>query len=289
MKIVDAHHHLWDLSANYYPWLTDQIGPRICGDYTEIRKNYLVSDYLADIDGLNVVKSVHVQAEHDPSDPVRETRWLESVADDPASRSLPSAIVAYADLLDPDAERTIAAHVQFQRVRGIRQSLHHHERDALSSPVWRSNLRLLERYRLSFDLFVRPDQVDGAVDVLDSNPGVLFILGHAGMPDRREDADLSGWRRALQRLSRCPNLVVKISGLGMFDRAWTVDRIRPIVLDTIDAFGPERCMFGSNFPVDGMMSSYARLWEAFARSTEGLSPRERALLFHDNAVRCYRL
>ena len=166
---------------------------------------------------------------------------------------------------------------------------HHHGRDALNSPVWRSNLRLLERYRLSFDLFVRPDQAASAVDVLDSTPGVLFILGHAGMPDRREDADLSRWRRALQLLSRCPNLVVKISGLGMFDRAWTVDRIRPIVLDTIDAFGPERCMFGSNFPVDRMMSSYARLWEAFARSTEGSSPRERALLFHDNAVRYYRL
>ena len=97
--IVDAHHHLWDLRANYYPWLSDRIGPRMYGDYASVRRDYLVQDFRADIGTLPVRKSVHVPAEHDARDPVRETRWLQAVAGAPGSGGYPHAIVAYADLL----------------------------------------------------------------------------------------------------------------------------------------------------------------------------------------------
>jgi hypothetical protein len=163
MKIVDAHHHLWDLQSNYYPWLTDQITRRACGDYAAIRRDYLIGDYRRDIDELEVVTSVHTQAEHDPSDPVRETRWLQSIADDRnKSAGLPQGIVAYADLSVPDVKRTLEAHLNFANMRGIRQSLNgilndaHANKDLLHDQIWRSNLALVGRLGLSFDLQLYP-------------------------------------------------------------------------------------------------------------------------------------
>jgi predicted TIM-barrel fold metal-dependent hydrolase len=93
----------------------------------------------------------------------------------------------------------------------------------------------------------------------------------------------------MRALAECPNVCAKISGLGMFDRQWTVESLRPFVLDTIDFFGPARCLFASNFPVDSMMSSYRRLWEAYATITAGFSDDERRQLFAGNAQRIYRL
>lgn len=93
----------------------------------------------------------------------------------------------------------------------------------------------------------------------------------------------------MRALAACPNVAVKISGLGMVDHRWTVDSIRPFVLETIDMFGTGRCLFASNFPVDRLFSDYARLWRAYDALTADLSAAERTALFHDNAVRVYRL
>ncbi len=107
LPVVDTHHHLWDLSANCYPWLTYRITTRVCGEYSAIRKNYLLEDFFDDADAVNLVKSIHVQAEHDHADPVRETRWLQEIADSPVSRGFPHGIIAFADLsrLDVEADR----------------------------------------------------------------------------------------------------------------------------------------------------------------------------------------
>lgn len=96
-------------------------------------------------------------------------------------------------------------------------------------------------------------------------------------------------RSEIQALAEFENVSVKISGLGMFDRNWTVDTIQPFVMQTIEVFGVERCMFGSNFPVDGMMSSYSRLWAAYSEITAGFSENERSALFCTNAERIYRI
>ena len=90
-------------------------------------------------------------------------------------------------------------------------------------------------------------------------------------------------------MAELPNLCVKISGLGMLYRNWTVDTIRPFILYTIEVFGVQRCMFGSNFPVDGMMSSYSQLWSAYSEITHGFSENERYALFCDNAQQIYRI
>jgi predicted TIM-barrel fold metal-dependent hydrolase len=109
------------------------------------------------------------------------------------------------------------------------------------------------------------------------------------MPVDRTPAEIDGWKKGMKLLASASNVSCKISGLGMADWKWTVDSIRPFVLDAIDAFGVERCMFASNFPVDKLFSSYDAVFDAFKAMTNDFSDSERRALFHDNAERVYRL
>jgi predicted TIM-barrel fold metal-dependent hydrolase len=294
MYKVDTHFHIWDLTENYYPWLTDKVQPRVIGEYSAIRKNYLIEDFLRDIGDTGVTKAVHIQAEHDPSDPVRETRWVQKVADAAGSRGIPQAIVAYADLGATNAAEILEGHCECKNMRGIRQSLIQHKldpnaKDPRESELWAQNFKLLERLNLSFDIqLFHPDMSFGA-DLIGANPNVKFILTHTGLPMETTPEYLESWRTGMKLLAQRPNLDVKISGFGFLDRQWTTESIRPIVLETIDIFGVDRCMFASNFPVDRMGGEYAAFWSAFDTITGGFSEDERAKLFHGNAERAYRI
>ncbi len=287
MGYVDAHFHIWDLGANYYPWLTDKIvTDHVAGDYAGIRKNYLISDFLADSAGSGVTKGVHIQAEHDPCDPTRETRWLQSVANDPASRGFPHAIVAQGALGRSDAEQRLAEHCAFPNMRGVRQIL---PPGFLEHPTFRENLRLLARDRLSFDLRIRHPQMSDAAALASAHPDVSFIVTHAGYRVSQEPDFVAAWRTGMKALAERENVAVKISGFGFVDRRWTVDTIRPIVLETIDCFGPGRCMFASDFPVDKLARGYRAYWSAYETVTEGFSSAERHAMFASNAERLYRI
>jgi predicted TIM-barrel fold metal-dependent hydrolase len=296
LPIIDTHHHLWDLGANYYPWLTDRITTRVCGEYSAIRKNYLLRDFLKDAADVNLVKSIHVQAEHDHTDPLRETRWLQMVADSPGSMGFPHGIIAYADLSRSDVETIIEAHCRYPNVRGIRQMLHecmvdplNSKRSLIENSSWRKNISLLKKYGLSFDLQVYPQQMVEARKLVKQNQDLQFILCHTGQPSKCDEDSLKTWRTGMRALAELQNVCVKISGLGMFNREWTVGTIRPFVLDAIEVFDVKRCMFGSNFPVDGMMSSYSRLWSAYNEITINFSDNERHALFCGNAERIFRI
>ncbi|SLN75619.1 amidohydrolase family protein [Oceanibacterium hippocampi] len=297
IPFVDPHHHLWDVERNRYPWLQDVDHDRGWGDWSALRRNYLAADFMADADGLELVKSVHVQANYDPSDPVGETRWLHEIAADPAARGIPHGIVAFADLSAPDAARTLDAHLEWPRVRGIRQVLNRHPdpklnrapRDFLGDPRWRDNLGLLAGRGLSFDAQVYHHQMKDLAELARRYPDLAIVLDHAGMPAERDPENLEGWRQAMARLAEAPNVVVKLSGFGMVDLTWTPDSIRPFVLHCIDCFGPSRSMFASNFPVDKLMSGYRRLWEAFDSLTEDFSDDERREMFRGTAERIYRI
>ncbi len=298
MEFIDTHHHLWDLEKNRYPWLVEPID-HFVGDYSAIRRSYLVSDFLADAADLGLVRSVHVQAEFDHTDdPVKETAWLQSVSDDPASRGFPHACSGFAVLESPDVEEVLARHREYPIARGIRQMLNYAddprlrftERDDLmDDPQWRAGFRLLAKYDLHFELQVWPWQLGDAARLAKDIPEVPIILNHTGMPRGRDPEAVEEWRSGLRALAEAPNLAVKISALAMFDQQWTAETIRPFVLDTIDIIGADRCMFASNFPVDSLFSDYATIWNAYDTVTAGFSENERRGLFHDNAVRYYRL
>jgi predicted TIM-barrel fold metal-dependent hydrolase len=286
--IVDAHHHLWDLDRNLYPWLRADPDPDAwVGDITPIRRSYLVEEYLVEATACGVVRSVHVEAAYDPSDPVGETRWLQEVAD---RHGFPHAIVAAARLEDPRVEHVLDDHLGCANVRGIRQMLDRDEgRSLLERPEWQRGLSHLSARGLSFDLQITPDQLEAAVELARRNPDLVLILNHCGMPRERTEPALDQWRRGLRLLAEHTNVCAKISGLGMFEHAWTSESIRPYVEDVLDAFGVERCMFGSNFPVDKLYGSYAALVQAMELVTATLGPTERQAFFHDNAARVYRI
>jgi predicted TIM-barrel fold metal-dependent hydrolase len=299
MKIVDPHVHFWDLDTHHYPWLANP-GTSFAGDARELRHNYLPADLRRDAGDIEVLQVVHVEANHDPADPVEETRWLQSLADagNASGRAWPDAIVAAADLSDKDIEATLAAHAGFSRTRGIRQILNVHDnplydyvgRHYLRDDTWRRNFGLLERYGLSFDMQLYPSQMSEAAALARAHPDVPIIVNHTGMfVDRDSVAGWRAWRDGLRALAACANVFVKLSGLAMFDHQWTVESLRPYVLEAIDAFGTDRAMFASNFPVDRLFAAYGDLWRAYASIVGGASDDERDALFRRNAVRIYRL
>ncbi|MGH8782466.1 amidohydrolase family protein [Paraburkholderia sp.] len=297
MQVVDPHIHLWDLQTHRYPWLENP-GVSFVGDARALRHDYRLEHLLADAAEIDVLKIVHVEANHDPANPVEETRWLQQIADTPASRGMPNGIVAWVDLAAADAEAVLEAHASFANTRGVRQILNVHGnklydyvgRHFMREPVWRERFSLLRHYGLSFDLQLYPSQMDDAAALARVHPDTQFVVNHAGMfVDRDSVAGYRGWRDGLRTLAACPNVAVKISGLAMFDHRWTVESLRPYVLETIDAFGASRAMFASNFPVDRLFGTYAALWHAYAAIVAGASDDERAALFVRNAERVYRI
>jgi predicted TIM-barrel fold metal-dependent hydrolase len=298
VRIIDAHHHLWDLERDAYPWLRPETR-HPAGDLTPISRSYRLDDFLGDAAGMELVKSVHLQAEIDRRDPVKETAWLQAIANAPGSGGFPHGIVAFADLADPQVEATLERHCRHPNVRGIRYILNYEEGeplycatdrgDWLRDPQWREGYALLARFGLSFDLQIFWQQMQDALDVARAFPETQIILNHTGMPRKRDGDYVASWRDGMRTLATAPNVAAKISGLGMFHHDWTEEVIRPFVLDTIEILGVERCMFASNFPVDKLHADYHVIWQAFDQITADFSPDERRALFHDNAARVYRL
>ena len=295
--IVDAHHHLWDLRACYYPWLMARGVKRFFGDPTPIQKNYLISDFFKDIGGLPVTASIHVQVGVEESQAVEETRWLQSVANTRPGKGFPQGIVAFCNLAEPEAIAGIKQHSRFPNLRGIRQIVGRSpEEDAvtgsnqlLDNPVWIQNLARLTEYGLSFDLQLVPHQLRQAKAVLAKIPGLKFALCHCGSPFDQSEAGLARWKTGIKELAELPNVYCKLSGFGMFDHGWSAASIRPIVLHAIEVFTPERCMFGSNFPVDSLYASYADIWTAYNEISSDFSEGERQQLFAGTAHRFYSI
>ena len=295
MPIVDPHHHLWDLEKYYYVWLSGEPLDTIVGDYSSITHTYLVGDYLRDMGSQNVIKSVHIQCEFDPSNPAGESEWLQAAADE---HGFPHGIVGAAHLEDADVEQLLASHARFPNFRGIRQMLNWHEdpvlsftsrSDYMTDSDWRRGFGLLEKYDLSFDLQLYPAQMPDAANLAGAFPDTQIILNHTGMPIDRDEEGMELWRSGMRKLADQSNVAVKISGLGLVDHSWTVAGIRPIVLETIEIFGADRCMFASNFPVDRLYSDFDTVFDAFSEITAGFSDAERSSLFSSNAECIYRI
>jgi predicted TIM-barrel fold metal-dependent hydrolase len=296
LKIIDAHHHFWDLRIGDYPWLTPEENiPFRYGDYKAIKKNFLVADYKACSAKHNIVNTVHMEAEWNHADPVAESRWLTKLSE---TDGLPGATVAQAWLDHDDVEDVLAAQAAFPLVRGIR----HKPKAAASAadyvpnmpgsmmdPRFRAGYALLEQYGLSYDLQVHWWHLHEAADLAADFPNTQIIINHAGLPADRSKAGLDGWRKAINIAARLPNIAIKISGIGQKDQPWTVAANGPIVLDAIEAFGQDRCMFASNFPVDSLAADFDTIFSGFKTITKDFDAEDRNMMFHDNAARIYRL
>jgi predicted TIM-barrel fold metal-dependent hydrolase len=160
---------------------------------------------------------------------------------------------------------------------------------SMGDPAWRRGYALLESYGLSFDLQTPWWHLEEAAALARDFPNTRLVLNHTGLPADRSPEGLKGWRRAMATLAACPNAAVKISGLGQPGEPWTAQANGPVVRDAIRIFGVERCMFGSNFPVDGLCASFDAIYSGFKTIVRDLPAADQRRLFHDNAVRIYRL
>ncbi len=296
VTLIDAHHHLWDLSMARHPWLGAHPEPGFfLGDYAPIKKNYLAADYLRDSARHNVLATVHCEAEWDRRDQVGETRWVSAIH---ARHGFPNAIVAHAWFHTDNAADILQQQAAFPLVRGIRSkpvtTPSPNEKPpggpgTMRDDKWLAGLARLEQHGLSYDLRVPYWHLQEAAAVAAQFPNIPMVLNHTGFPWDRSDEGLAAWRTAMQTIALQPNMHLKISEFGLKDAPWDYDSNCAIVRDALTIFGVERCMFASNFPVAGLRISYGDLVRSMARMVDHLSPAQRDGLFWGNAARFYRL
>jgi predicted TIM-barrel fold metal-dependent hydrolase len=291
--MIDAHFHVW--RQQDLPWLAGPMQPRIFGPYEPIRRDYLMPEYLADLSGSGVTKAVYVQANWPVDRAEDEARWLEEVGRD---HGWPHGVVAYCDMRAADVRPALDRLARLPRVRGVRQQFHWHENplyrfapnpDLCRDPLVQRNVARLADYGFTFDLQVFTPQMPGACDLLDACPRVTFILQHAGMLEDLSDAGRDAWRAGMAAYARRPNAFAKLSGLGTFIHACEPEHIRWVVTETVGMLGAERCLFGSNFPIEKLWTDYASLMSAYRAACGGLSTAQTAAIFNDTASRVYRL
>jgi predicted TIM-barrel fold metal-dependent hydrolase len=291
--IIDAHHHIW--RQQDLPWLSGPMVPRIFGPYEPLRRDYPIGEYLNDIAGAGVAKSVYVQANWAPGDAEAEVASVQRTADE---TGWPQAIVGYADLLAVDVRPALDRLTRHPLLRGIRMQLHWHENpqyrfakapDLADDPRLRRNFAALADYGLSFDLQVFAPQMAAAARLAADFPGTTFILQHAGMLEDLSNGGRAAWRDGMTRLAAQPNVYAKLSGLGTFIHRNDPGHIALIVRETVGLFGAGRCLFGSNFPIEKLWTDFTSLAAAYREAVASYTPAEQAEILHDVAVRVYRL
>jgi predicted TIM-barrel fold metal-dependent hydrolase len=315
LPICDPHHHLWDRPGSTY--LLQQVLQDTGSGHHVVQTVFVECDAMYRPDGPQALR------------PVGETEFVEAIAAQAIAAqaasgptAIAAGIVGFADLtLGANVAAVLEAHMAASpgRFRGIRHRAAWDPSPEISShkgpPAgllldgrFRQGFACLPRYGLSFDAWLYHPQLMELADLARAFPDVSIILDHIGGPlgigpyAGQRDSVFQAWKRSIAALADCPNVAVKLGGLGMqccgfgWDRqrippssAEMAEAMAPYYLWCIERFGADRCMFESNFPVDRISSSYTVLWNAFKRVARDLTPHERAALFHDTAARVYRL
>lgn len=291
--IVDAHHHIWRRADQ--PWMQGPTVQRIFGAYDSIKRDYPIEEFLSDLAGTGVVKSVYVQTNWAKERAVEEVEWVQATAD---RAGWPHAIVSFVDFQSEDAARVMAAQAKAPLMRGARQQLHWHENaqyrfaptpDQMNTATFRKNFARLEERGWLFELQVFvPQMADGAA-LARAFPRITLVLEHAGMLEDRSAAGRKAWREGMKRLADEPNMHTKFSGLGTFIRRNDPQHIADVVGETLALFGPGRCIWGSNFPVEKIWTNYAPIVAAIKAALAPLPEADRHAVLHDNAAKLYRL
>ncbi|MFD3993151.1 amidohydrolase family protein [Streptomyces sp. NPDC058548] len=278
--VVDAHHHLWDLSVRDQDWIT---GPALA----PLRRTFTERDLRAETAAAGVTATVLVQT----VTVADETPEMLATARD---SDLIAGVVGWTDLTAPDVADTLAELLALpggEHLVGIR-----HQVQSEPDPAWllrpdvRHGLTAVADAGLAYDLVILPHQLSAATRAARELPELTFVLDHAAKPPVAS-GDLEPWAADLRAFAALPHTVGKLSGLHTEAdwRTWTVRDLRPYADTLLDAFGPSRLMFGSDWPVCTLAASYGRTLATAGELTEALSPRERAAVFGGTAVETYRL
>lgn len=291
-KAIDSHFHIWRRQDQ--PWLVGPMVPRIFGPYEPIRRDYPIGEFLKDRQGSGVEKAVYVQTNWAKEDFEKEVAWLQKTADE---TGWPHAIVGYADMTVEDVRPQLDRLTKYPRLRGVRMQLHWHENPQFRfapaagqviDPTVKRNVARLKEYGLSFDLQLFPAQMKDGLSLVGENPGIDFILTHCGMLTGMEPETTEAWKEGLATLSAAPNLYAKLSGLGTFAHANDPDLIAFIMDNAVAILGSDRLMFGSNFPIEKLWTSYGELMKAHRAAAAKFSAADQENIFWNTAARVYR-
>ncbi len=287
-ELVDAHVHLWDLAHRWYPAMQEPAPGESfesLGDVTRMARDFLPEQYRAETGSYDIVGLVHVSATTAPRAYVQETGWVDGVLDE---IGVPAALIG---AIEPGLSRAeIEADLDAQaaaspRLRGVR---------VLSGldpeSAWAVELcELLAERGLLLDLVAHPGDAAPLQALLERFAELPIVLEHAGWPDGSSSERRAIWRDAQSRFAAHGNISCKVSGLGMVTHSLAAAELRPWIETCLEVFGPERCMFGGNFPVDAMYGRFDELIDSVRAATGELSEQQRRAFFVENARRCYGL
>ncbi len=280
-KVVDSHQHLWDLKQFRLPWTATS--PSMARDYT-------MRDYLAATAGIPIEKSVYLEVDVEPSQQQAEADYIAALCRR-GEGPLAAAVISGRPAAD-NFRSYISPYKAHPHVRGLRQVLHGEStpRGYCLQKSFLAGIQYLGELGLSFDICVRAGELPDAAKLIDGCPGTSFILDHCGNADLRVK-DQTAWKRDIASVAGRTNVVVKVSGIiaSATPGKWTLDLLAPIVNHTLDVFGPDRVMFGGDWPVCTLGASYKQWFDALRQIVANRPESEQRRLFHDNAIRHYRL
>ncbi len=278
--VVDSHQHLWDLKKFRLPWLANQ--PKLAHDYT-------TSDYLVATAGIPIDKSVYLEVDVEPAQHQAEAEMIAELC---RRGSKPCAAVIGGRPASESFRAYAAPFKDHPHIRGVRQVLHGPStpRGYCLARPFVEGIRTLGELGLSFDVCIRPGELADAARLIAGCPDTFFILDHCGNADIRQK-DQAAWKRDIAAVAQRKNVVVKISGViaNATPGHWSADNLAPIINHTLDVFGPDRVMFGGDWPVCTLGASYRQWFDALRSIVSNRPQSQQRSLFHDNAVRHYRL
>ncbi len=280
IPIVDTHQHLWDLSLFHLPWLSG--GGKLAEDHTMKR-------YVAEAVGLNIGASIYMEVDVDPSQHSAEADYVIDLC---ASDDNPMAAATIGGRpSSPGFAEYVEKYACSPYVKGVRQVLHNGmPTSEFLSGAFVDGVRIAGQHGLHFDLCLQPEDIAAGAELADRCQNTQFVLDHCGNGNP-QSADLSGWKSAITDMARRENVICKISGIVVFARPeiWTPADLEPIITHCAEAFGPDRIIFGSDWPVCTLKSTYSRWVTALLSIISGWSETERRKLLNQNAIRFYRL
>ena len=273
--IVDAHHHLWRYVFEEYSWM---------GTNEDIlRRDFTISEYVEEAQYFSVSAAIAVQSRQ----MIEDTDFLVDLA---KSSGLSHFVVGWFDLLADDAEEVIAKYAQLKHVVGARHFLSLETDNSLfRSNFFRERLQLLASHNLTFDLLVRPDQLQHCVDLVGELPELTFVLDHLGNPIIGDDN--SNWRAGLKEFSTMPNVYAKVSGLTHNTLGKPFDRssFDSSLESAVEFFGTDRMIFGSNWPVVNINASFGYWMRVVTDFFNKAAPNALPDILGDNAIKAYNL
>lgn len=270
---IDAHQHFWRYTTEEFGWLEDNLSP--------LRRDFLSQDLNPILEAQNFRGCIAVQARQT----LEENDFLLGIANEPNSKVL--GVVGWLNLTEPNLEESLEHYRSHPKFVGVREILQGAPAGTLLQEPLHKGIQKVAAQGLTYDLLIYSDQLPEAIEFVKSLPEVKIVLDHCAKPKIHQN-EWEPWSTHIKTLSQFPNLWVKLSGLP-FEAGpnWSIEKVKPYYEQVLECFGPNRCMFGSDWPVSTAAGSFETMVQAVEAATESLTTAEKQAIFETNAENFY--